>query len=338
LSRETILKDQNYEKAVELLRQAADGELFGALADEIEEMVAAEHFGVTDIERYMHLLSFLAGEPAELLLSLEDRRVLRTVGGEAATLRDVNASHRRDGWIFVATERSKVTDMLTDQGTRVLLGRHPSHHELGGEDAEWQLYQPVRSVLLSYLVARERRTLVGRLEERFAINLRALVNSPGSFLNYDPQARFASQVADPHDVYMAVTIDKKLPAADRDLVANAEAVLEYVGAAYKKLTTCKLDAGVADPPLFVVGRREAALMARPPRGVAQDDGKLVAAINREHPQYRSLLSVFRERPELASYCLAKDLLLTEDRLLNLDMALISAIRHRRSRLRGVDGV
>lgn len=80
-------------------------------------------------------------------------------------------------------------------------------------------------------------------------------------------------------------------------------------------------------------------MARPPQGVAQDDGRLVAAINREHPQYRSLLNIFRERPDLASYCLAKDLLLVEDRLLNLDMALISAIcRRRPKRLRGVDRV
>ncbi|MFC1610049.1 ATP-binding protein [Myxococcota bacterium] len=317
LSRETILKDQNYEKAVALLIEAADGPLFGGLIDELEELASRERFGVPAIERYMHLLSFLAEETEQNLLTVEDRKILRTVTGEAASLNEMRGSQGRDGWIFVGTERSKVTDMLHDQGTLVLLGRNPSHQDLSEQDeSSWQAYRPMRAVVLRYLVARDRRSLVGRIEQKLSINLR----------QYDPLARFASQVAEPHDVYLAVQVDSRVPSQMRSLIRGAEAVLREVGAGYKRLVTCKLDAAVCDTPLFVVGRDVGPLMARPPRGVATDGarGRLVAAINREHPQYRALVDLFEERGHLAIYCLAKDLLLVEDRLLSLDMALMGA--------------
>jgi hypothetical protein len=47
-----------------------------------------------------------------------------------------------------------------------------------------------------------------------------------------------------------------------------------------------------------------------------------AAVNRHHPQYQALLRLHRRSPGLAAYCLAKDLLLSEDLMLERDLELL----------------
>ena len=52
--------------------------------------------------------------------------------------------------------------------------------------------------------------------------------------------------------------------------------------------------------------------------------KLSAAVNRDHRQFRALRALFETQPDMAAYCLAKGVLLSEDRLLERDVALMQA--------------
>jgi hypothetical protein len=49
-------------------------------------------------------------------------------------------------------------------------------------------------------------------------------------------------------------------------------------------------------------------------------------VNLEHPQLVALAELYVSRPAMAVYCLAKNLLLEEDRLLHLDGELMKAAR------------
>jgi hypothetical protein len=95
---------------------------------------------------------------------------------------------------------------------------------------------------------------------------------------------------------------------------------------YRRLVACRVTSRVPDPPLFVVGRRVGPLMALPPRGGMAPDraSRPEAAVDVGHPHFRAMLELWSERPRLAAYCLAKALLLSEDRLLSRDVALIEA--------------
>jgi hypothetical protein len=108
---------------------------------------------------------------------------------------------------------------------------------------------------------------------------------------------------------------------------------------YGRLGCCDIEGESGKEPLFVVGRKLAPLMALPPPGFpASGRGrKPEAAVNRAHPQFRALLAMFKFEPALAAYCLAKDLLLSEDRLLERDLDLIDAARREPGALPGRRG-
>ena len=68
-------------------------------------------------------------------------------------------------------------------------------------------------------------------------------------------------------------------------------------------------------------------MAIPPPAAGSEGFRLrrpEAAVNVAHPQLRALLDLRALDRSMAAYCLAKDLLLVEDRKLDLDPALITA--------------
>ncbi|MCA9634911.1 MAG: hypothetical protein KC420_02645, partial [Myxococcales bacterium] len=49
-----------------------------------------------------------------------------------------------------------------------------------------------------------------------------------------------------------------------------------------------------------------------------------AAVNHDHPHLQALVKLRARDPAMAAYCLAKDLLLAEDRRLDLDGPLMAA--------------
>ena len=85
LSRETIMRDENYEKAMKLMDQAVGGPLLEKLVGEIEALVELQSWGHSEVNAYLRLISFLAREPSDSLAGLGDRRICRLVDGRAMT-------------------------------------------------------------------------------------------------------------------------------------------------------------------------------------------------------------------------------------------------------------
>ncbi len=77
-------------------------------------------------------------------------------------------------------------------------------------------------------------------------------------------------------------------------------------------------------PLFLTARRLGGLMARPPAAAPDLAHRLEAAVHREHPHVRRFAALYPRRPALAAYCLAKSLLLVDNRALDRDLELMRA--------------
>jgi len=173
----------------------------------------------------------------------------------------------------------------------------------------------LRPILAEALSRLTRSSLVGFVRDTFGADL---------------QAEAQALLWDPEQIYLAVRVDPQPPPELAPLLSEAARLLGEVGGGYRKLTSCVLDAPLLSPPMFLIARRLGPLMARPPRRLARAErpARPEAALNREHPQVAHLLALHARHPALAAYCLAKDLLLDEDRLLQRDGVLMSAaMRH-----------
>lgn len=304
LSRETIMRDDNYEKAMGLLDRAADGELLGALVERIEGLVGREQgWGHAELSAYVQAMEYLDREPARSLEAVGSRATLRLLDGSAATLEELVGWWRRDGRVLLSQGRTELTDALIAQGAPVVLGLLPQESGRLGV---------IGRVFLRYAQA----VLGGGVKER-AIGWLSALGVPLTGLD----TRLRQGLAYPEQVYLPVRLDEQTPAASVELVEAAAGLLRQVDAGYRRLTTCRVAAPVERPPLFVIAPKLSGLMARPPEGVERK-GALEVAVNRDHHQFGMLARLWRSRPQMAAYCLAKDLLLEEDRLLERDLRLV----------------
>jgi hypothetical protein len=305
LSRETVMRDENYEKAMQLLEDAVNTQLLAALTDEISRLASLGRLSLPDIDRYGEFVSYLEREPAEHLDEIGELPLIRLLSGRVATLDELYETWKRDGRLLITDDPSELTDELEAMGVPVVYGRSPD------ADSHDHPLQPLRRLIRRYLTYRVETTVVGRIRRFFGKNLKTKTNGA---------------LVAPAAVYMPVVLDDGVPDASRELVEHAARLLEAIDAGYRKLTTCQLGAPEQDAPLFVLARRLGAVMARPPRGVAEErpSKRPEAAVNRDHPHFQRLLELHAHSPEIAAYCLAKSLLLTEDRMLDADVDLIGA--------------
>jgi len=314
LSRETVLKDDNYEKAMDLLTDAADGPLHEQLVVALEAVAAAETFGLAEHTRYQQLMAFLLTEPPESILRLGSRPLLRMVDGGVTSLAAVAEAAVRDGRIFVTDAPSALVTQLGSQSIPVLAGRRRADAAVDeeafrtGEDLE-----PALRLVVAYVSHHRRSKLVKRLLSMLTAT--------------DYGAGTAALIVHPEDVYLAVEVDAPSSGDDVALIEAAGRLLDRVGGGYQRLVGCVLAAPCDTPPLFLVARDVGPLMAIPPDGPVEKDRprRPEAAVNRDHPQFRALVGLHRRAPGLAAYCLAKDLLLQEDRLIERDLDLLAAV-------------
>jgi hypothetical protein len=302
LSRDTIVREGNFLKALQLIVQAADGPLQAGLVEALEQLVARPAWSLAELGRYHALLGFLTREPASALERHAERPILRMVDGRAISLTAAWEAAREDQRVIVGDAVDPLVEHLLAAGTPVLLGLRPR----GGAPTV-AAHGPVAGLIDRYAQLRHRRGLRGLLRR---------IGLPFG----PPELLFAS----PDAAFLRVRLVEPSPDEAR-LIGDAAALLESVGAGYGRLVACSHDGGGG--PLFVLGRSISPIMQRPPADrlyVDRRPRRPEAAVDRGHPLFQRWLALQRTAPALAAYCLAKDLLLVEDRLLGRDVALMAA--------------
>lgn len=301
LSRDTVVREGNFLKALQMIVQAADGPLHTSLLQTLEDLVRQPSWSIADLGRYNALLGFLAREPVECLARCDTRPLLRQVDGKPQTLAALWDAAGEDRRIFLAGAMTPLAEHLLAAGTPVLIGAR-GRGDLGPLAA----YGPVAVLIDRYFQHRHRRSLRGIL---------GAIGLPFSA----PELLFSA----PEDAFLRVQRVDPTPDEAR-LIRDAAELLDAVGAGYRRLVVCALD--VVGGPLFVLGRTLAPVMQRPQPGrlfVDRRPRRPEAAVDRGHPLFRRWLALQRTAPAMAAYCLAKDLLLVEDRLLGRDIALMA---------------
>lgn len=299
LSRETILRDENYERVVEFLHEAADGPLRSALVDELRELAAAETLDPADLERYEALLGYLAAEPVEALRELENEPLLRGLSGRALGLEQAVEAFRDDGRVFQDSEVTPLVRAVLQQGSPVFA--------VSGT----RTVPPITTLMVAYLSHR----VGGRLGRRL-----------GRWIGLLDELDYESVVCRPERVFIAVETEDEPDPVLRGLVRSASHVLEALSLGYREIAIGRVSTPTVPTPMFLVGRRIEPLMALPPpEGFRRRWWRRRPAVllNGRHPHVQRIVGHGSERPAMAVYALAKCLLLAEDRALARDGELIA---------------
>lgn len=310
LSRETVLRDENYEKAMRLLDDAANGPLLKAALEKVEALVSKKTWGPDDLAEYAKYARYLLHEPVGSFETFASRRVLRRLDGTPTTPEQLARDLGRDGHLLFADYETDLIRTLQAQDVPVMLGR---------PRGEGQPLDVARDLAARAVAAQRSGSLKTSVRELFGWIMSQDV---------DVWSETVDAIAAPEDVFVPVKVDDNTPQHLKPLLDAALALLVAADTGYSRLETCRLAAPVDDAPLFVVGRSLGALMAWPPKMISEKEHKKrpEAAVNRDHPRFEEIAKLHKARPELAAYCLAKHLLLQQDRLLDKDLTLMAAAR------------
>ena len=309
LSRETIMRDENYEKAMKLMDQAVSGQLLETLVQSIEQLVQQKSWGHNEVNVYLRWISFLTHEPSESLANLGDRFLCRLVDGRPTTLARMLELWERDGRLLVAEGQSELTDSLGEDRIPVFYGAKPSDSGLGHVGELFVRYGQL-------VLARDWKE-----QARDVLRWTGITEMLGMPI-IKLQARLTAGVVQPEEVYLPVEIDEQVPEECTALISGAAALLKKADTGYRKLWTCRMVAITSDEePLFVVAPKLSRVMAIPPKERSRKS-RLEVAVNREHPQFSRFMELNARSPKLANYCLAKALLLDQDRHIERDVVLM----------------
>jgi hypothetical protein len=370
LSRETVMRDENYDKAMALVGEAVRGTLRRNLVREIVTLVeavarassstggrgdnqpvereASPHGGrrpstggfhgredkrwtARERGRYFELMGYLASEGPDALEACSQEPILLGLDGRAYTLDRICTQAGEDGRVYVDTEVGPMVERLFEQGTPVIM--------ISGEaeliEAGAGKLGPVTRVLANAL---SREFVSSRVVARMIEQLRGQAK-------VSAWTRAIELIARPLDVLVGVEVVEDMPEATA-LVEHAASILArglgrrglFARAAsllggrepvlgYRRVVCARLHGTHAGHDrLFVVAHEIAPMMAVPTeRNMLHARGRQPeAAVNCEHAHFRALLRIAAREPQLGAYCLAKALLLDEDRGLEFDVPLMRA--------------
>ena len=309
LARETIVRDENYEKAMVILDEVANNLLFDKLLTTIEAIVARPEWAIDDIEEYIKLMGYLFREPKAQIERIEHRKIFRQLSGQPVSAINLLTWFRRDNELLFDDHRSGVSDTLQAQGLPVVFGV-VSH---ANDDTDARL-SVVARIAGQFITSHLERSTSGRGRRlwRWAFGMERTIAD-------DVRAMFAH----PEQRYMPVIIQTDLRPAQAALLQSANNLLASVNTRYKTLAAFVLE-GHRDPmPLFVVAKKISSLMREPVADELLDAKRLDAAVNIHHPHFQVLVELYPSQPQLAAYCLVKDILLDQDTLLELDLQLMT---------------
>ncbi|NVB40737.1 ATP-binding protein [Pseudenhygromyxa sp. WMMC2535] len=329
LSRETVMRDHNYDRVMDRVRAAAEGPLRAALGEAIVALVHAgsggRRWALAERQRYFELMGFLASEGREAVAAMREQPILVSLDGRALSLAELCARAEDDERVFVDDQSSPLSEALAAQGTPVIL--------VPGREALAKLstamtFDPVARVIVDGLaggLARLQAAVRGKKEASRHRAAQLLARPAAVLVRVEPLAQEHPLVALTQEVVRAgLGGGSSVLSRAFDALRGREQ-----RSSYRKLVGARLHGAAGDrQPLFVVAHEIAPLMAPPARvlGPTIFRGETEAAINCEHPHFYALAQLHRREPALAAYCLAKCLLLHADRELELDTALMQAAR------------
>jgi hypothetical protein len=338
LSRETVMRDENYDKAMALVGEAVRGTLRGNLVREIVALVEGvqgrEHkrrWTARERGRYFALMDYLACEGADALEEFMQAPLLLGLDGRAYTLDRICTQAGEDGRVYVDTEINPLVERLFEQGTPVIM--IPGEGEVIGAGAG--ALGTVTGVLANAL-SREFVSTRGLSRMLEQIRGQAKVSA---------WTRARDMIARPLDVLVGVEVVEDMPEATA-LVEHAASILarglgraglfarvtSFFGGrepvlGFRRLVGARMyGTHAGHDRLFVVAHEIAPMMAIPTEAnMLHARGRQPeAAVNCEHAHFRALLRIATREPQLAAYCLAKALLLDDDRGLEFDVPLMRA--------------
>ena len=303
LSRETVIRDENFEKAMAMVHEAADGPLRTSLVRELERVAAADDWTLATATTYRRLLRFLAMEPPSIWRDdpILEARMMRTVDGEATSLREIAAACRRDDRVYVASVPSPLTKLLAELAIPVLLSDRMASDTPSKQD-------PTTHVLVDFLIA-QRGVLSGAVDRVFDV---------------DAHAGAMERVVHPQHVFVPTKKLSAPPPHIEELILRVARLLDRANVGYSEIAAGTVEALEEAAPLFVLGAKLGRLMARPP-GAQYERGRFErpsALINVHHPHFRAIEAMYKKDWSMAVYCLARSLMLEEDHGIDKDIVLM----------------
>ncbi len=306
LSRDTIVRDANYAKAMQLMDQARDG-LIQKLVSEVEELAQKQQWSIEEMNLYARFLEFLALERDIDPQLLFNRKIFRAHHGGGVSPEELWEIKKRDGRILIAETGSDLTQSLKRLNVPVVMGRSGKGVQMWDNEVEFSHPLDGVSLLVArYVTKRETSTFWGMVKSWFK----------------DVHGDVTAAITSPDMVYLPVQVAKETAPSEKALLDGALKCLKSAGTDYKEMSVFEPTA--VDAPFFVMATELNELMARP--SLHADTSSLAVAVNREHPHFQRLLELQERKPQMAYYCLAKSLLLQEDRNLHFDMEIIKAAR------------
>lgn len=303
LSRDTVVRDANYEKAMAMVEAAVAGPLQDALVSGLAALAKAPAWGIAEAERYFRWIGALAREPIAEVMRHQGVPFLRTLAGRPLALAEVERAAVYGERLFISDAPSILSEHLAAEGVAVLFGRRPAGDGVEG-------FGEVGRLVVAYLAFVRRASLGGRAR---------------GALGYDHWAACSKMLAAPERELFAVEVGGAGEPAVDGLIADAARLLASAGVRYRRVVGARLALGDPAAPLAVFAPTVGRFMARrslDARGVGL--GPVEVAVNRGHAQVLALARLRGRAPALAAYCLAKDLLRAEERAAGLDLELMAA--------------
>lgn len=333
LTRETVLRDENYEKALDRVLAVVRGDLREQVIACMEDLAALPALEVRDLANYASAASFVARWPAEAYEKWVDRRIFRQHGGAPLSLREVAELAWANGRVCLSERLDDSVRLLMGGGEPVVFSFAPNGSSLAAVGADGTpLLAPVYRTLVRWMQHVESKHTTfrgwGAIAREVAEYAEAIADgvatSDYSRLDVEKWSRRRAVSAFASADRVLIKVEEGALTEDgAELVAGTARVLKEADAGYRSVQACSV--GGSGAPLFVVARKFEDSMLLPPDHSLPGRRPNVA-VNVRHPHFEHALKLYAAHPTLALYLLAKALLLKEDRLLSLDSVLLASAR------------